>query len=80
MKDKFKKGDLVKVQYPVAFENGEKLAKCTGVIISVEQTSTPIAFGLVGSHVVEVQWSNGTEQVRYYAESLMLIAAANPNV
>ena len=72
----FKKGDLVKVQYPVAFENGEQLAKATGVVVLVEKELDKI----LDTHVVEVQWSNGTGQVRYYAESLMLIAAANPNV
>ena len=73
---KFKKGDLIKIQYPVAFENGEQLAKCTGVVISVEQTPHD-NIGPVGPYVVEVQWSNlNGYSRRYYSESLMLIARA----
>jgi len=71
MKNKFKKGDLIKIEYPVAFENGEQLAKCTGVVLAVERTPND-AIGPVGPYVVEVQWTNGYSR-RYYSESLKLI-------
>jgi len=58
------------------FKKGEQLAKATGIVVLVEKELDKI----LDTQVVEVQWSNGTGQVRYYAESLMLIAAANPNV